>query len=396
VNIAKKIFFKSRDTIRLIQTKYKQKKFGYPITLMPEKAPIRGRALYSYLIDPFYFSKNDSRFNGHTNRWESLAIAHALKNIGYIVDVIDFRDNKFVPTQKYDLIFDMYQNLPTLSKFSQNSRKILHLTRSYDPYSNEAELKRIENLKIRRPGAKYSPIRQIKDLNKSLRSIEIADLCILMGNEETLKTYPKKFHKKISLINTTGSPICKKTEKNYVPSKKEFLWFFGCGAVHKGLDLLIEIFAKHPELTLNIVGSIDVGEEDFFKIYEKEFRECKNIKYHGYLQPSSKKFIKILEKTFCFIAPSASESMSTACVTCMQAGLYPILSKNCGVTLPKNSGTYLETCSLEEIEKKIIHAYNMKKDILENEIEICQQYALKEFSREAFVETLKELFIKLF
>jgi glycosyltransferase involved in cell wall biosynthesis len=394
----KKTYFDTKQIFLDAHTSYKKKKLGYPLTLVPSTNKIKGRALYSYIIDPFYFFKNDKRFNGHTNRWESFIIPYALKDLGYIVDIIHFLDTKFVPTEKYDFVFDMYQNLsnwhPNLSK---STKRILHATGSYNPYGNQAEKNRIVNLQKRKPGAIYSPKRQVEKISEYIHSLEIADHIILMGNETTLSTYPEKFHNKTSLIHATASPLKHiKKQQEFVPDKKEFLWFFGCGAIHKGLDLLVEIFSKHPELKLNIIGSIDgEREKEFFKIYEKEFRECKNIKYHGYLQPSSKKFFNVIKNVFCFIAPSASEGMSPACITCMQAGLFPIISKNCGITLPKNIGLYLKDCSIEEIEKSILRVYNMKKTELENQIKISQQYALIEFSRENFIKNMKAIFEKI-
>ena len=394
----KKTYFRGRDLFISLHEKIKRKKLGYPITLYPETEKVLGRALYSYLMEPFYYLKNDSRSNGHTNRWETPAIAHALKDSGYIVDVIDFRDYSFVPTKEYDLTFDMYLQIPRISPYlSKKTKKILHLTRSYDPFNNQAEMDRVRDLKRRHPNSTYKPRRQLEDLNKSIEAIELADYCLLMGNEVTLSTYPEKYHNKISLINATGSPIRHiKKEHEYVPEKREFVWFFGCGAVHKGLDRLIEIFARHPELTLNIIGSVDAGEEGLFDTYKKELRESKNIRVHGYFQPISKKFERVIKNCFCFIAPSASEGMSPACITCMQAGLFPIMSKNCGISLPDNHadnhGIILKDCSIEEIEKTILHVHKMGQKKLIKQIRNSQKQALEEFSRENFIKNIKNFF----
>jgi len=392
----KKLAIKAKTKLIDVQTRMKQNHLGYPITLHP-KGKSKGRVLYSYLIDPFYYLKNDRRFDGHTNRWESFVIAKIFQDLGYTVNVIDFRDTIFLPVQQYDVVFDIYQNLARIKNASKKKPfSILHMTGSYNVFGNEAEQKRIDDLQKRRPGAEYKPRRKVPNIKDSLLALETADACILMGNETTLETYPEKYRNKISLVNATSSTIkFLKSPKEFVPERREFLWFFGCGAVHKGLDLLLEIFSKHPELTLNIIGSIDGGEPDFFKIYDKELTKLPNIKFHGYLQPSNKNFIKILQNCFCFIAPSASEGMSPACATCMQLGLYPIVSKNCGITLPENSGVCLENCSIEEIEKAILKIYEMSKADLRAQISVSQNYALQAYSRKHFIKSFSEVLEKV-
>jgi glycosyltransferase involved in cell wall biosynthesis len=182
-----------------------------------------------------------------------------------------------------------------------------------------------------------------------------------------------------------------KKNTNYVPKKSEFLWFFGSGVVHKGLDLLLEVFSKYGEFTLHVVGKVD-REPDFMSIYRHELTALPNIRMHGPLRIDSERFREIIRDVFCFIAPSCSEGLSPAVVTCMQIGLYPVLSRDTGVTLPSGCGVYLENCSVEEIETAVIGVSQMETADLNAEITQCQSYALHELSRARFRERM-ELFL---
>ncbi len=153
------------------------------------------------------------------------------------------------------------------------------------------------------------------------------------------------------------------------------------------MDLVLEAFAQTPELTLNVVGQVD-QEEDFFRAYQKELTGLPNIRYHGYLDPSGEEFQRIARRCFCFLAPSCSESISTAVATCLQIGLFPIISVDTGVTLPKGCGFYLGEPSVEEIKRLSGRAYRMSEGELKRQISLTQKYALKQFSRKKFSEEM--------
>ena len=363
-------------------------------TLYPKKGiKIKGRILYSYLNKHLLLKQDDPVLEEHSNKWESREIAHLFANGGYIVDAVDWQNSRFVPKKHYDIVFDIYTNLQRWAPYlSPGTLKIMHLTGSYPEFQNDAELARIKEYKLRTHG-EYKPKRLLTDAKLSIKSMKLADVCTLIGNNYTFLTYPDKIRKKITCITVTASKIEKiKNPEKYIPKEKEFLWFFGNGAVHKGLDLVLEAFADKPEYTLNIVGNID-SEKDFIRTYRKEIYNTKNIKYHGWLNPSSKEFFNIVKKCFCFIAPSCSEGISPAVATCMQLGLYPIVSKETGITLPKNAGKYLTHCSLPEIIKAIKTTYKKTNPVLKKEIYLCQKKGLILYSHRQFTDDFNK-FIK--
>jgi glycosyltransferase involved in cell wall biosynthesis len=368
-----------------------------PITL--EHCPdttYKGRVLLSYIPEPLLYKNDCSFFDGHSNKWESREIARIFTKLGYSVDAISCGYDKWLcPKEEYKIVFDIHANLQHLhSILPRKTKKILHLTGSYPKYQNNQELLRIKNLEFRRD-IFCSPKRIVPYTELACRSIELADHCSLIGNEHTLKTYPKHLWDKITCVPVSASNCTVKAYKDLVPKKREFLWFFGSGMVHKGLDLVLESFSKNRNLVLNVVGYAD-REPDFFNSFRKELLETENINYHGFLNPSSDKFKNILKNVFCFIAPSCSEGISPACITCLQGGLFPIISKNTGISLPnKNCGIYLEANSVEEISEKINLAYKMNSEDLQRRISQCQNKAIKEYSRENFSKKMHQFLDKI-
>lgn len=354
------------------------------VTICPDTNCVRGRVLFSYLDYPISLDDNNVKLKGHSNRWESREIVRIFNRLGYVVDVIGWENKSFYPSTDYNVVFDIYTNLQRMAPFLLNdTAKILHLTGSYGYYHNNAEIKRVKALEQRR-NVLCTPKRLVPHLELYERSLQIADYCSLIGNEHTLSTYPEKYRNKISRVTVSASKLdYVKSIEDYLPSKKEFLWFFGGGAVHKGLDLVLEVFVANKNLTLNIIGNVS-REKDFFKIYKHELTELPNIKLHGFLWPNSGKFLKLIKDVFCFIAPSCSESTSSAVATCLQLGLFPIISRDTGVTLPDGCGIYLDICSIGEIEMAVFKTYKMADERLKEEIYLCQNFAMKEFSRERF------------
>jgi hypothetical protein len=349
----------------------------------------RGRALFSYLPEPVEWRGDDVRLGGHSNKWESREIARILHDLGYTVEPISWLDRAFEPTQGYDVLFDIDQNLQRLAPLVGNgATKLLHLTGSYGPHQNAAERARIEALQARR-NVSYNPQRSIDKVDLAERSLELADRCSLIGNEQTRSTYPERHRSKISLVTVSASePVPRKDPSTFVPRSRCFLWFFGSGAVHKGLDLLLEVFAVERDLTLHVVGNID-AEREFFSIYESEL-SLPNITYHGHLDPSSDEFARVVGESFCFVAPSCSEGISPAVASCMRIGLYPIVSRETGITLPQGKGIYLESCSIAEISSAVREAFNLSERELVEQIGSVQAFADAHYSRAAFSATMHD------
>lgn len=375
------------STLKKIKNTFYKKKPSI-ITSTSQHAS-KGRVLFSYLSQPILWKDHDERFLFHSNCWESKTIVRLLNEFGFDVDCIEWSDMIFVPDKHYDIFFDISANLQRLAPFMPpETLKILYLTGSYPFFQMQEEYKRIADLEQRK-NKFYSPKRISPHLGFINKSLQVADTCLLIGNATTKETYPRNIHHKLNLapVSTSKLSFIKKDIHEYVPQTKQFLWFYGGGAVHKGLDLVLDLFKEKTYFTLNIIGNLN-NEKDFIAIYQEELFNTPNIKYWGALSPSSKTFIDIIKKSFCFIAPSCSEGISPAAVTCLQTGLYPIISKNNGISLPENCGFLLDTCSVDELNKAINYAYHLSETEIYQEIKKSQNYALTFYSRETFTKEM--------
>ncbi len=356
----------------------------YPVTLEPADGAARGRVLFSYLEQPLLWPDDAPGFALHGNGWESREIARIFVGEGFAVDAINWADDAFVPARPYDVVFDISRNLGRLAPLLPRALKLLHCTGSDAGYQNAAEARRVEEL-TRRRGGSYRAQRTVAFPGAQALSLEAADACSLLGNERTLATYPERVRAKMRTVAVSASDLGpnRKGPGAYVPAEREFLWFFGWGAVHKGLDLLLEVFAAHPEWTLNVVGSA-LEEPEFVRLYRTELTALPNIRAHGFLSPGGPEFGAIVRRCFCFVAPACSEGTSAAAVTCLQAGLFPIVSRDTGVSLPAGCGIWLESCSLEEIAGAVAAAHRMPEAALATQSGAVQREALRRHSREAF------------
>lgn len=360
------------------------------LSIYDSRLPLKGRALVSYVPTRLSWTDDDVRFHGHSNFWESAEIVRILNRLGYEVDYISYRDNRFRPRKPYDIVIDIHNNL---SKFcSSSSKKLFHATTSYLEYSNSAELLRLDSLWHRKK-IRLKPRRVIKNLSRYKKNIDSADLISLIGNDITISTYPKKYHHKIRKIPVT-SPILNGS-RSLVSTQftNDFLWFGGAGAVHKGLDLTMEVFNDIPNATLHIVGPVS-NEKDFISAYKSEFSN-KNVIFHGHLYPSSQKFKEIICGVRAFILPSCSEGTASSAIACMQLGILPIVSANVGIDIANDRGILLKNCTYATISDAVISIMNTDESELRRMSLNAMEYANTVYTRLNFTSHMTAVLTEL-
>lgn len=348
----------------------------------------RGHILFCFSAEVVTLPENDPTLSMHSIRWEARALALMLLEFGFNLDVLDIHKGE-VPADHppYKAIIFLHNDLYRhKARLDAATIKIALLTGSSPDFQNRREDQRIIEMHQRRPGL-YAPKRRVPFVDQELFSYRLADHCLLVGNRTTLSTYPESVRGKMTLVEPSISwPLHVKPAEDFAPEEREFLWLGGIGAVLKGLDLVLEVFGRHPEWTLNIVGSAG-DEADFAALYRHELFDCPNIRLHGFTRLASPEMQEIIRRCFAFISPSASEGMSTSAAACLAMGLYPILSKECGLDLPEGHGALLESCAIDEIEKAVALARTLSPAVLTRQISVLQAMALSRFSRGAFLES---------
>lgn len=323
---------------------------------------------------------------GHSILWEDRELARVLWRLGYNVRGVHNLDASFVPDRPYEVALGLGDGLARLApQLPGDCVKLLYSVYSEPAYHNAAEAARVRALNERR-GAACRPRRAVRDPQAWQRALELCDAALLNGNEHTLATYPAAFRHKMRLVTTPGSYLGRsgKPVGAPVPPEREFLWFFGGGAAHKGLDLVLEVFARNPRLVLHVAGGDLQRDPAFVDAYRRELTACDNIRVYGRLEPPGREFAALVRRCCAFVAPSCAEAASAAVVTCLKAGLYPIVSRDCGVTLPPGAGTYLETCSVDEIEEAVLATHAMPAADLQEATAAAHADALRRYTPEAF------------
>ena len=318
------------------------------VTLRPAGEPV-GRALLSYILDGFLLPAGAEPPRSHTHFWESREIGRILVDLGFVVDAIHWTNSSFLPREKYDLLVDVRLNLERLATpLGPGCLRVMHAETSHRSFHNPEQEKRLDELAQRR-GVRVAAQKMLEEN----RAIENADAAIVIGNAATLETYA--FAGKPMWPVPISQPVLYPSPqgKDFAACARRFLWFGSGGLVHKGLDLVLELFAGLPDLHLTVCGPVD-RERDFERLYRRELYETPNIRTLGWIDIGSPEFLDLARQTSALIYPSCSEGMNGGTVTCMHAGLIPIVSRPTGVDLDPTCGVLLADCRLETLRGAVL------------------------------------------
>jgi tetratricopeptide (TPR) repeat protein len=357
--------------------------------LRPAAGAPRGTVLVGFHREPVLFDDAWEHFQVTSINWESREVCRLFLRQGFAVDVVSFNDGPPADGQPdYAAVFGVSGFIArNQAALPASSVCIALMTGSSPDFQNRAEQERVAALSRRRQGA-YAAKRQVADVEHQLESVALADHALLIGNAVTRGTFPEPLRAKLRPIRVTASHVgWIKDAASYVPASREFLWYFGHGAVLKGLDLLLDLFSRQDRWTLNVVGHV-AYEPDFDQMYFDELYRNPRIRTLGHLRGDSPVMTEVSRRCFSFIAPSASEGMSNAVATCLQIGLYPIITRSCGIDLPEGCGIYLESVSESEIAAAVARAHAMPEDELVRQIGILQRHALEAYSRETYTREI--------
>lgn len=365
------------------RNKITNKFFG--TAFLPHQGKRKGVVLLSFLTGPFTLTPKEYFTDPHSNNWVSFEIARLFTKHGYDVDIINWNNNNFIPKKKYVVCIDLHNKLKRLSTFlNKNCLKVMHTTGSYPQFQNEAEQKRINALN-KRLGKNLVLRRTVPPTD----NLQYADFILGYGNKTVRSTYPEFSEKIIPVPIPAMETYDFPDDKDFVSASKHFLWFGGGGAILKGLDLVVEAFASLPHLQLSIIGPA-AYEKEFEEIYSKEL-SLPNITRYGRPQVNNKgeimigeeNIFKILNQCGAIVFLSASEGGSGAVVHAMQAGLYPIVTPQSGISEEAPS-TVIENPSIESIKKVVEEFSNLPPEKIKELARETWLFAQEHHTKEAF------------
>lgn len=365
-----------------IQARINYAKTLQVVSLKP-KQPSKGNVLLSYRIEPFLLKPGQPMPNDHTWYWEVWQIAQTFLDMRYNVDVIQFHNDKFVPQKDYAFFIDIRHRMEALApKLNKDCIKIFHVDIANMVFRNAAECNRLLELQQRR-GITLTPQRfEMPNLG-----IEYADCATVLGNDFTVGTfqYANKPMYRIPISSPVVYPYPE--HKDFAAVRKNFLWFGGSALVLKGLDLVLDAFAQMPEYHLTVCGPI-ANDKQFEKAFYKELYETPNIHTYGWIDVSSPEFIKVTNNCLGLVYPSVSEGQSGAVISCLHAGLIPILSYESGVDV-HDFGVIFDNLSLEQIKAKVKNISNLPVEDLKLMSRKAWEYARTNHTKEKFTQAYK-------
>ena len=307
--------------------------------------------LMLYVTAPFQ-TKHISQ--AHQNQWQAVEMARIIGTYGYNVDVADYSNADLKFDKQYDMVIGLIpRGIDVYSSYCKpDCIKVAYLTSMNLAVTSGNEEKRLAELEERR-GVKLQPRVFAGYIQPEIENFTAA---WYFGNDYNFHSYDCfKMPPSFRVINSGYSFDWFNPELERNP--KNFLFIASRGQVHKGLDLLLEIFAEEvPDCHLYICSSFK-NEEDFCNEYDKELFHTPNIHAIGFVDISSAEFRKIAESCAYTILPSCAEGHVGSILTAMSAGLIPIVSRECAyeddeaINLPDCSKTTLSSYIKEYSQK---------------------------------------------
>jgi hypothetical protein len=353
------------------------------VSLKPNRAS-RGNVLLCYENKGFFLKSGERIPNDHTNRWEAVQIAQTFLDRGYRVDVISENNDWFVPAKHYSFFVGNRINFDRIAdSINHDCVKILHIDTAHWLVNNSGEHQRL--LKLQRRKGVTLPTR--RSLKPNL-AIEHADYATILGNEFTISTYAYANKPLYRLPISSATLYPWPEDKDFEACRNHYLWLGGYGLVHKGLDLVLEAFTQMPDHHLTVCGPIH-EETDFANAYDKELYRTPNIHTVGWIDLESPKFLEIRRRCIALIYPSCSEGQCGGVVTCLQAGLIPIISYESGVDVD-GFGIILKSCSTETIKNSVQVISSLTANELQSRARKAWEYSRANHTRERFAEEYRK------
>lgn len=345
------------------------------ITLQPAGAA-RGRVLIAYVIEPFLSKVGPS--SSHTHHGESQLMANAWLERSFIVDVIDYDNPAFVPEHRYDYFVSARTNIERLrNRLNEDCHCIVHLDTSHYTTNNRDALARVVDCQQRRGVDLFGSVRMI-EVNAG---IEAADAAVLLGNDETASTYAYAGKPLYPLDVPAVVDLPWAESKDFDVARSRFVWLGSDGAVHKGLDLVLEAFAQLPDCHLTICGPID-RDPAFCKAYAAELA-LPNIEQLGWVDVSGDQFAQLAATSAALVYPSCREGQAGAAVNCIRAGLIPIVSRETGVDV-NGFGTELTDCRVDTIVEAVKGVSQGSPEALYTRARATWEHGQARFSHDAY------------
>lgn len=341
------------------------------------------KAVVSYLTTS-YTADWDNQNIGRTQPLEILSIVKVLTDLDYAIDIVNCNDLHALPiiaSKKYDLIFGFGEVFYQLTQKHPNAMSIIYMTEHHPDFADREEKKRIayfyerhkQKARIVRSGNYY----------KSHYFNKLYTHVITMSEVEPFKN---SYRNPYSIFPTGVVNSDFKFEgKDHSTGRRNFLWLGSFGAVHKGLDILLDVFENRDDIVLHIAG---LSEEDEKLLNPKK---RKNIINHGYIDIKSDNFLEVVKTCSFIILPSCSEGFSTAITTGMLHGLIPIVMKDTGFNRLNENVILLEDYKVSYVDNKLTEITEVSINDIEQFNKSVYEFAKENFMLDSFERKFQKI-----
>ena len=307
--------------------------------LLPEGRE-RGRALVSMATQLYERLQRGEPINtDHPAGWKNWNLARSLLDLGFRIDVMPSDPGMRVADKSFDVTLDVRSNLEYLHENLQQCGVRIYFPQfGHWALNNGRQLERHVNLLLRR-GVSILPYRLIQPTN----SVEVADHILSPGGTFSASAFQHSKAKYHQIQQAPPNARIQFIDREYSVERFHFVWIGGAGAVHKGLDICLEAFARLPSLHLHICGAVS-REKSFTEAYHGELELLDNIHYHGWTDTTSEQWMSIVRSAGFVLLHSASEVAATSPVAGMFTGLIPVVNPgadqdypDCSLVIPGNT-----------------------------------------------------------
>ncbi|MDA7437909.1 glycosyltransferase [Candidatus Pseudothioglobus singularis] len=344
------------------------------------------RALLYYKTGWFLKNINKLEYR-HTNEWEITEIVRILNSLGFVVDVVDRGAADFNPTDKYHLFIGLAagDSGKYYKKYADKLPSAIKVALCEGPEPTlAAKLVREHYAKFNLRNKSSLPTMREPtiDFDSFAKS---SDALLVIGEEGQFcyESYKRHNLPKYNFLPGCSSEIRFLYQWIATRDRTKFICFAGDGFICKGVDLVVEAFSRHPELSVHICGPD--SEQGFFDVLGETIKNSKNIFYEGFVGVGSKKFENLARSCSFSIFNPAAEGVTTSVASVMIAGIVPVVNYETGINVDTiKLGIKGNSERVKSTEDAIIMASSLSdsdyKDAVIKTIVESQKYTQQSFS----------------
>ena len=288
-----------------------------------------------YFKTGWFLKKNNNLEYRHTNEWEIIEIVRILNTLGFVVDVIDRGALNFKPDDKYDLFIgiaagDSGRYYKKYAELLPSAIKVALCAGPEPKLSAQLVREQYARFNLRYKSNLPTMREPTIDFDSFAKS---SDALLVIGEKSQFcyESYQRHNMPVYNYLPGCSSEIRFLHHWVSMRDRTKFICFSGDGFICKGVDLVVEAFSRHPELSVHICGPD--SEQGFFDILGDTIKKSSNIFYEGFVDVGSKKFEDLASSCSFSIFNTAAEGVATSVASVMIAGLVPIVNYEAGINV---------------------------------------------------------------